>query len=223
MKSCNRWVLAVLLLVFVAGFQITLLPSETSAATIEYALLTQDAHIESVSSQLLGFNQTARDNLLRPGKVAWLGNGDTGFIFDNGDSDQWIILDLGQNRNINKIGANFVAPFGDREVWDYFGVSISTTSPYSFTPVGHIGTKNNYINYYTTDITTAPLYFLLETPAEVRYIKYEFGRYSLDYNGGGSRIVDLYAQNVSPVPVPPSIWLLGSSLFGLIGIRRKFR
>jgi hypothetical protein len=32
-----------------------------------------------------------------------------------------------------------------------------------------------------------------------------------------------FDESAAPVPVPPSIWLLGSSLFGLIGIRRKFR
>jgi hypothetical protein len=28
--------------------------------------------------------------------------------------------------------------------------------------------------------------------------------------------------NMAPVPVPPSVWLLGSGLVGLVGLRRKF-
>jgi len=30
------------------------------------------------------------------------------------------------------------------------------------------------------------------------------------------------AYRVAPVPIPPSVWLLGSGLIGLIGLRRKF-
>ena len=29
--------------------------------------------------------------------------------------------------------------------------------------------------------------------------------------------------NVNPVPIPGAVWLLGSGLIGLIGLRRKFR
>ena len=30
-----------------------------------------------------------------------------------------------------------------------------------------------------------------------------------------------YASNGSPVPIPAAAWLLGSGLFGLIGVRRR--
>jgi len=39
---------------------------------------------------------------------------------------------------------------------------------------------------------------------------------------GRGQILDV-TQGVSPVPVPPAVWLFGSGLLGLIGIRRKIQ
>ena len=40
-------------------------------------------------------------------------------------------------------------------------------------------------------------------------------------SGQASAIID--NVNISSVPIPPTVWLLGSSLVGLVGLRRRFR
>jgi hypothetical protein len=35
--------------------------------------------------------------------------------------------------------------------------------------------------------------------------------------------VDLYAQEFSQVPIPGAVWLLGSGMLGLLGLRRRFK
>jgi hypothetical protein len=39
-------------------------------------------------------------------------------------------------------------------------------------------------------------------------------------NGGGQVVIDNLTYNTSTVPIPAAVWLLGSGLIGLIGIRR---
>jgi hypothetical protein len=222
MKNNRRLVIITLFLVIITGFHLVFLPSKASATITEYALLTEGASIYSVSSQhvwdLSNGGQIMKDNLLRSAKSSWLSNGETGYIFQNGDSSQTIVLDLGQSRTINKIGANFVAPPYDREVWDYFGVSVSNNGS-TFTLVGNLGVKNDG----ERDVTKTPVYFYLPLLTSVRYIKYEFGQYSPDYGNGGSRVVDLYAQTATPVPIPGALFLFGPGLAGLIAVRRKLR
>jgi len=38
----------------------------------------------------------------------------------------------------------------------------------------------------------------------------------------GQILVEAYGQ-VAPVPIPPTVWLLGSGLIGLVGLRRRFK
>ncbi len=39
---------------------------------------------------------------------------------------------------------------------------------------------------------------------------------------GGSGVTNVYAVDGSPVPVPATVWLLGTGLVGLAGLRRRF-
>jgi hypothetical protein len=51
----------------------------------------------------------------------------------------------------------------------------------------------------------------------------EFRIYEMQYFADGSHVVmtgDLTLVSVSPVPIPGAVWLLGSGLIGLIGVRR---
>ena len=42
-------------------------------------------------------------------------------------------------------------------------------------------------------------------------------------HGGGTYFDMKLSADVTPVPDPPTVWLLGSGLLGLVGIRKKFR
>jgi hypothetical protein len=213
MKIHARSMSAALFLLVVIS--LLFIPVKSNAATIEYALLTQGASVYSASTAYNGGNQTMNENLLRPDKVAWLSNGETGYIFANGDKNQTITIDLGSTRSINRVGANFSAPYADREVWDYLGISVATNIS-SFSLVGKLGTKNDD----SIDVKTTPVFFNLSGMTDVRYVKYEFGQYSLDYGDGGSRVTDLYAQ-AAPVPIPAAAWLLVTGLLGILSVRRK--
>ncbi|MEN8141056.1 MAG: discoidin domain-containing protein [Thermodesulfobacteriota bacterium] len=184
------------------------------AVTIDYAHLDQGAVINSTSSALDDPSQIAggatesdaRDVI--GGSFTQYYSGEVGrFMFNRYDSDQWIIVDLGMVRKIDRFGARFVAPPYDREVWDYIGVYAGMDLN-NLQEVGHIGTKNDGIQDVFDENATAlhPLaskFFELETPMTARYVLYEFGEYSHDY-GGGSRVLDVYAfgddQN-NPDPV----------------------
>ena len=39
--------------------------------------------------------------------------------------------------------------------------------------------------------------------------------------GGAARFDGAYLDRAAPVPVPAAIWLLGSAMIGMIGMRRK--
>ncbi len=132
---------------------------------------------------------TARENLLSPTKTPWVINGETGFIFAQGDSDQKLVVDLGEARLIDQIGMNFIPYPGDREVWDFIRLSVSLDNE-TYSPWGSIGEEDGLI-----EITTSPL-FINQPDKLARYIKYEFGASSFDYNRGGSRIYELYANQV---------------------------
>jgi hypothetical protein len=55
---------------------------------------------------------------------------------------------------------------------------------------------------------------------EFNYIWFEGGYYEDDeYTHGNANFIDAFGAN--PVPIPGAVWLLGSGLLGLIGIRRK--
>jgi hypothetical protein len=41
--------------------------------------------------------------------------------------------------------------------------------------------------------------------------------------GGGEMDAGLFGLEITTVPIPGSVWLLGSGLIGIVGIRRKFK
>ena len=189
-----------------------------NAAVINYATLSEGASITSWSSQLSdsevirlqrinGGLDTARNNLLSSSKTPWLDNGEPGFIFGNNDENQKLIVDLGQNRLIDQIGAHLWHYPRDREVWDYFEVRTSLDN-LTYTSWGIIGAKDGAV-----DITEA--FNFIERPSQlVRYIEYDFGRYSFDHGSisNGSRVWTLYANQTietsTSVPEPSSIFSL---------------
>jgi hypothetical protein len=196
-----------------------------NAAVINFASLSEGATVINWSSQysyaeiasLEPINSgvdTARSNLLSDSKTAWLINGETGFIFGNDDPNQRLIIDLGQTRSIDQIGALVSPSPEDREVWDYFQVRTSLDN-INYTPWGIIGVKDGAI-----DITT-PSNFINQVTQPVRYIEYEFGRGSFDYYPitTGSRVMTLYANQTIPEP-SSALGLLTLGAFGVSLLRK---
>ena len=81
-------------------------------------------------------------------------------------------------------------------------------------------------------ISGSPLYLLVKDGAASNPIWYLFditgwnGQDDIEMTGfwpqqGAISHVSLYGP--SPVPIPAAVWLLGSGLLGLVGIRRKFK
>lgn len=210
-----------------------------NAAVKNFASLSEGATLIGWSSQYtyaeLGVHQpinggvdTARNNLLTVSKTAWLNNGETGFIFGNGDRNQRLIIDLGQTRSIDQIGA-LLSPYpNDREVWDYFEVRTSLDNV-NYTPWGIIGAKDGAVDI------TASSNFINQLAQPVRYIEYGFGRYSFEnYTvdqkqfSNGSRVLTLYANQTieTPTSVPePStvLTLLGFGTFGVSSLLKRKR
>ena len=190
-----------------------------SAASINFASLSKGASVISWSSQpspnetalqlINGGLVTARQNLLSSSKTAWLSNGEGGFIFGRSDENQKLIIDLGDNRLIDEIGA-FLSPYpGDREVWDYFEVRTSIDNV-NYSPWGIIGNKDEAV-----DIVEWLNLIPREESRLVRYIEYGFGPHSFDHNSGGSRVLTLYANQI--VSVPESSSAIGLLVIGAVG------
>ena len=202
---------------------IVLLPAASFALPVDYAHLSYGASIYSVSSTLPSWQgyADARDviggrDVSPPGYSSYF-SGETGnFIFGMYDWDQTIIVDLGTVRSIDRVGGSFSPYPNDREVWDYFGVSLALDNPSSFFLVGSVGTKGDGI----VDVTASSVYFDLASPVDARYVKYEFGEYSHDW-GGGSRVYDVYAGKTTPTPEPATTLLLGGALIVTCGWKKK--
>lgn len=199
-------------------FFVFALPVPSFAVPVDYAHLDYGASIESYSSFITDSNYNFDPRDVIGGMYSWSNpflNEKGNFIFDQGDADQYVIVDLGTTRNIDRVGAWFSQ--SDREVWDYFGVS-GAMDISSFFLLGSIGTKNDSIR----DINSGSEFFDLSSPIEVRYLLYEFGEYSHDW-GGGSRVAEVYAIGESTsVPEPSTMFLFGFGLLGFV-VCRKIR
>ena len=89
--------------------------------------------------------------------------------------------------------------------------------------------QGNWTNLYTWNLTGETyggnpdnlfeLEITLDSPVLAKYFKAEFTQAG-DY---GPRIIELdgYGTTGSPVPVPGAVWLLGTGLISLAGIRRR--
>lgn len=192
-----------------------------SAASINFASLSEGASVISWSSQLSpnetnfelinGGLVTARQNLLSSSKTAWLSAGETGFIFGRNDDNQRLIIDLGENRLLDEIGA-LLSPYpGDREVWDYFEVRTSIDNV-NYSPWGIVGNKDE-----AADIVESLNLIDQQESRLVRYIEYGFGPHSFDHNSGGSRVVTLYANQIVDVSVPEPSSAIGLLIIGAVG------
>lgn len=114
------------------------------------------------------------------------------FIFDIGDLDQFIVVDLGQTRVLYQVGAAFSDGTSDREVFDYVEISTSVDGT-TFVRQGIVGFKG--IGDPLDFTLVSPVIFDISPPEEVQFVRYNFGQHSPDH-GGGSRVFEVFAQAV---------------------------
>ena len=231
MATTKKLSLGVCLSVFSSVATLSIATARSNAAVINFASVSEGASIINSSSQysyaelpqflqpINGGVETSRNNLLSTTKTAWLNNGETGFIFGTYDQNQRLIVDLGQVRLLDQIGALVSHYPDDREVWDYLEVRTSLDNV-TYTPWGIIGAKDGAVDI------TASSNFINQPSQPVRYVGYGFGRHSFDnYTddnkqfSNGSRVLTLYANQTieTPTSIPEPSSAMGLLAFGAFG------
>jgi hypothetical protein len=161
-----------------------------AAGQEEWALETLGATVLETSSTIGNSFADNIHNTLANTPSASGGNGDTSFMFGNGDMAQTIVVDLGQLRPVNRIGASYGV--GDREVWDMCAFEVGVDLESQYTPFGAVGKDDG-----VRDIVEATTWVRSSEAVQIRYVKFKFGAGSTDRGGAGSRIERLYVQHVA--------------------------
>ncbi len=163
----------------------------------DFATLALGASVVSFSSRLndpVQCNVCADVRDVIGGSFSRYFSGEEGnFIFDRYDTNQFIVIDLGQVRQIDQVGAHFSELTSDREVYDFFEVQTSEDGV-TFTSVGVVGIKGSADDLdYTLD---SPIFFTFDRLIDAQFVKYNFGKYSPDWRGG-SRVIEVFATAVA--------------------------
>jgi hypothetical protein len=82
--------------------------------------------------------------------------------------------------------------------------------------IDNSGARLDGSSTYTWRFTFTPVASFMDTPS-MQVIYYD------DMNNGGKFITKRMSQELSPVPEPTTLLLLGAGLLGLAGFRRKFK
>ena len=130
------------------------------------------------------------------------------WMSDRNDKTGWLIFDLGSTYTVTST-----------DVWQYGHWNVHPRGVKDFHILSSInGTDYTSVTYLTLqEVSTTPNAaesFSLDTDA--RYIKFD-----IQSNWGGGTLTGLSEVqfNGSPVPIPGAVWLLGTGLAGLAGIR----
>ena len=205
------------------GLALAMIFSSVGAAnaSVDVALTSQGATFSSASSQLFsGGNYccggeandgilTAQANLLTSSPLPWLQNGDTRFIFDNGDPVQSIIIKLGALDTLTGFGATFSNT--DRVPSSLEVLTSLTGAAGSFSLFGTlVGTSGSG----GPDLITGG-------SVQARYVEYVFGQ-AVGDNGApnGAGVSQLFASAV-PEPSTWAMIVLGFAGVGFMAYRRK--
>jgi hypothetical protein len=154
-----------------------------------------------------------QSNLLTDTPSPSINNGDTRYLFADGDPNGTIVIDLGQLRQVSQIGALVDLPGVDRPIFGPFSVQVSTDN-ITFANWG--APQPVFFN------SSNPLFIGAATQG-VRYIAYSFGPTGFPYGfgNGGAGVQQLFAET-SAAP-EPAAWGLMIAGFGLAGaaLRRR--
>lgn len=160
--------------------------------------------------------------------------------FETGDLSGW--TEVGTNPGISMYVAGFNphsgtyhATTGYSEDWQYISQNITTTPGQSYTVDFWLSNGDNINdNAFVARWDGAPKIQLENVDYNSPdYIHYSYTGvatgnsttidFGFRYNPGWFDFDDVSMNQVSAVPIPPSVWLLGSGLIGLVGLRGKFK
>jgi hypothetical protein len=195
------------------------LVTSAQAATVNYALTSDGASFVAASSYLQwAVNsmpnpalalQTMQNNLLTTTPTPWFSDGDTRYIFNQGDTNQSIEIKLGALESVNLIGAEMELPYADRYFVGPFSIEVSQD-----------GTTWSNWGSPVTNLVSATDPVLIAAPAQqVQYVMFNFGPSGPDW-GGGSALSELF---VEATPLPPT-WVMmlgGLAGLGFVGYRQS--
>jgi hypothetical protein len=165
----------------------------------------------------------------------------TEYVSGTGDDQALLIIDFGDNSTVDsyRFGFNFtdddtvtgwdmVQSVGTE--WDGVSALDSSVLYYDYTDYGWgIGIDNFYYDGDTTDAGTWWEYFVAETDTLGNFPGWGSsgvgvaGRTLDDLSWDGWYNPGFAGEGTPSVPVPAAVWLLGSGLIGLVGIRRRSR
>ena len=196
-------------------FATAALPQAASAANV--ALSSDGASFVSGSSKIAQgtFGLTMdygvmESNLLTDTPSASISNGDTRYIFDGADPDANIVIDLGQVRRIDSVGAIATLPQdGDRYLTGPFTAEISKDGVHF----------KSYGGSLTIDGSTTNPIELFGGSKTAEFIRYDFGASPTYYGAGGVGVSQLLANSVGvqggvPEPATWAVMLCGLGLAG---------
>ena len=127
-------------------------------------------------------------------------------IFDSGNSTTWDGTDFYNHHNIN-LGFDYIVDFE-------FGVENELLSEFKITAkfleAGSPGT--------TIDFSSTATYYAKE-------LRDGFGSELPLIDSSGAPLLESASGTIhsAPIPIPGAVWLLGSGLIGIVGIRKKFK
>ena len=121
-----------------------------------------------------------------------------------------------------------LTPDGDRSSWDY---RLELITNYSTIWVKGTAQSNNGVPWLpSANLTTSPAHLSINTAQQLEWayagsIGDNFFEWWGDTRGGlgNVTIYDYTNTAVTPTPIPGAVWLLGSGLLGLVGLKRRMR
>jgi hypothetical protein len=123
----------------------------------------------------------------------------------------------GYNIITSEMGHLYYTELGNKGVYD---VSGNIQSGSGLVNKGPFTSLTPYPNYYWSGTEHAT------DTQHAWYFRFDEGRQNRDNKSYTFYALAVHDGNVgssSPVPIPPSVWILGLGLVGLVGLRRKFR
>lgn len=160
------------------------------------ALRTSGAQLIGASSRFLGEPDVAIFNLISAPEQqqSWGADGESNFLFGDGDALQYLILELPVARLVSKIAVELDPYPSPRGVWDFLRIDWAASSSAPFRTWGIVGEENGLV-----EVTKATYSLSVADPVRVKFVRFVFGSVRPQTNLG-ARIRRLYVFACSNRP-----------------------